>query len=405
MPSPTTSKLLQLSKRIELPPNCLFYVDPNLDRGRSKLTDLAGIYGISKPRDNLLLSPAMNTDTNSDGVVDNFISGKDAGVTGAWALDINSQKLSILSSTGGGSVWALQQYMSVSAGEVISVSAESKVEITNGVIRSLILIEWMNGTTSNGTNQSSLNSNTAFSHITVTATAPAGTTSAKIYFRCYTNAAGAQGSAWFNTALLVKGSTAQQISDPHQDLTIIDAEAWGPNATIVRSLNGSSDYMYCGNHSNIDIITATPQKPLSVFGVVNVDTNITGSGYILCKNGALATDVQYGYFYAIDNTIKVWLNGGERSASGVVITRGKYQFVGFNWDGSSIKIYVNGNVVKTSAYSATLTSAANFAIGRRVATAYAKGLFGIQLITQSPAQDVINWAKKIKLFERYGIAA
>jgi len=35
---------------IELPPKCIFYVDPDLDNGCNKLTDWAGVYGKSNPR-------------------------------------------------------------------------------------------------------------------------------------------------------------------------------------------------------------------------------------------------------------------------------------------------------------------------------------------------------------------
>lgn len=194
--------------------------------------------------------------------------------------------------------------------------------------------------------------------------------------------------------------------DPHQDLSIVDAEVWGPNAIKVRSLNGSSDYMYCSSHSSIDITSVSAQEPLSVFGVINVDVDqISTSGYIICKNNSSFNDVQYGY-YVTPTAISVWLNGNQRAVSPNVINKGSWQFVGFTFDGSNVNIYVNSTLVRTTAYvSANITSAPNFAIGRRAPdNAYLKCLVGPQFICRSYIQDIMLWANKVKLFQKYNIA-
>lgn len=43
-----------LNQEIKLPPECLFYIDPNLNQRCSTLTDWAGIYGMSKGNDSHL---------------------------------------------------------------------------------------------------------------------------------------------------------------------------------------------------------------------------------------------------------------------------------------------------------------------------------------------------------------
>jgi len=397
MPAPTTSRLLQPSKRIELPPNCLFYIDPNLDKGRSKLTDWAGLYGVSKPRDNLLLSPAMNVDTNGDGVVDDFVSVTLSGITATYSLDQGSQKIDITASTSTNSARVHQYYEPVAPGERISVKVSME---TLGDISASIQIDWYNGVTYISSTESEYDIKLE------NQTAPTATTRCQIKFRVQPNSIGSIGSAWFNTALLVKGSTAQQISDPHQDLTIIDAEAWGPNATIVRSLNGSSDYMYCGNHSNIDIITATPQRPLAVFSTFRADG---GVGYIICKNNSAATDIQYAIQFGFIGSLRidVYLNGADRLQSPAnSIINGKWYFAGFVWDGISIKLYINNNLVATVAYSDILISRPNFRLGCRGSNGvFFKGLLGPQFITYGATLfDVKTWADKVKLLQKYGIA-
>lgn len=194
-------------------------------------------------------------------------------------------------------------------------------------------------------------------------------------------------------------------TDAHLDLTVVDSEVYAPNGIIVKHLNGAEDHFYCNNHSNIDITSVTAQKPLSIFGFINVDTDFSTAGYIMCKNLDSSSNIQYGY-YVTPNAISVWLNGSQRAISSNVITKGKWQFVGFIFNGSEVNIYVNGQSVKNTVYTAsTLTSYPYFNIGRRAPeNSHIKGSLGIQFICQSSINDIMLWVNKLKLFQKYDIA-
>jgi hypothetical protein len=121
----------------------------------------------------------------------------------------------------------------------------------------------------------------------------------------------------------------------------------------------------------------------------------------------MTTDVQYGLYYnSSSNRYDIYLDGSAKTNTGTnSVTKGIWNFVGFEWNGTNIKSYLNNTQKTTVNFSGTLTSQPYFNIGKRAGTTVNfKGLIGITLIAQCPARDIINWSVNNKMLNRYGIS-
>jgi hypothetical protein len=137
--------------------------------------------------------------------------------------------------------------------------------------------------------------------------------------------------------------------------------------------DGTSDHFTLTDTASLDITSA----PLAIFVTIKVDPTMSGTGYIVCKNLNASTNIQYGLSYFVTNTqIGLYLEGASRktSTTGSVPANTWYN-VGFIWDGSNVKAFVNGvQSATTGTFSGTLTSQPNMRIGRReTPSSYYKG--------------------------------
>ncbi len=131
-------------------------------------------------------------------------------------------------------------------------------------------------------------------------------------------------------------------------------------------LDGTDDYINIDPQSQIDITTA----PLSIFTWIKPGTKVI-SGYIISKNLDGAGNVQYGLVWESwnnDSNISATLEDGikAQSAENSILSQQLWYFVGFTWDGTNVRCYVNGiQSGSTGTYGGSLTTRANCAIGRR----------------------------------------
>jgi hypothetical protein len=129
------------------------------------------------------------------------------------------------------------------------------------------------------------------------------------------------------------------------------------------TFNGSSDYVAITSPSQIDITAA----PLSVFAWVYPAVSAV-SGYVVCKNLSASSNIQYALYWNGTNFyVTCYLEGEIKttSANGSVLA-GQWSFVGFTWDGTSVKCFVDGSQSgNTGSYTGSLTSRAYCNIGRR----------------------------------------
>jgi hypothetical protein len=90
---------------------------------------------------NLVLSPNMDTDTNSDGVVDDFTSTPSANHTVAYTLDDNAQKINMTASTDVARS-GVYQSIAISPNTVYSLSAQIKLVQTTGSPHARLRFSW-----------------------------------------------------------------------------------------------------------------------------------------------------------------------------------------------------------------------------------------------------------------------
>ena len=128
-------------------------------------------------------------------------------------------------------------------------------------------------------------------------------------------------------------------------------------------LDGTDDYLYSMNSPQVDITT----PPIHLQALIKVNAGAT-TGWIMSKNTSAANDCQYGLLYNTANsTIDAYFNGtAVATTSTASITTGKWYMVSVDYDGVIAQCYINGNANGSAAsYTATLTSAPYFRIGRR----------------------------------------
>ena len=131
-------------------------------------------------------------------------------------------------------------------------------------------------------------------------------------------------------------------------------------------LDGTDDYISIDAQSQIDITTA----PLSIFVWIKLGDKVA-SGYLFSKNLVGAGDVQYALIWDgwnFGKRISANLEGAikAQSAENSILSQQLWYFVGFTWDGTNVKCFINGSQSgSTGTYSGSLTTRVNCAIGRR----------------------------------------
>lgn len=179
---------------------------------------------------------------------------------------------------------------------------------------------------------------------------------------------------------------------------------WVPQGLL---FDGVDDHCIVNDNPDVDIITASYEKPLGIWSVFATYSDL-GNKWVFTKNDDTAGETQYGLYYTYTGQkVECWLEGANR----VVIPEGSIQvnvlyFVGFIWDGSTVSCHINGKLVGTGSFSGTLTSRPNIRLGcRGNNTLFLKGLISEMLITQgSNARDIINWFQRTGKAQKYGIA-
>lgn len=151
---------------------------------------------------NLLVSPALSTDTDGDGVVDGWTAQVHAGMSGTFEVDEGAQKINITESTVNSSV-KIKQTIDVVAGTAYKPTVVFK---TSGNAIAQYGIDWYNGATYISTTGFATNSASDEFDLMdygVTFTAPENATKAQINLMAKPNAIGDTGSVWFKEAVFV----------------------------------------------------------------------------------------------------------------------------------------------------------------------------------------------------------
>ena len=195
------------------------------------------------------------------------------------------------------------------------------------------------------------------------------------------------------------GSSVTDFSGFNNTGTLQGAPSWttGKYGYGLSLNNATSDYISAANTSSIDVLAA----PLSVSAWVHFNSTSTANPYVLCKNLDSAATIQYAIYWDIANKrLNIYLDGAVRaiSASNSVLPGG-WTHVGFAWNGSHVQCFVNGSASGSAgAYSGSLTSRPNMAIGRRNNAGYVYGLIDEVNILKA----ALNSSQFLNLASYYG---
>jgi hypothetical protein len=314
------------------------WYDLKRDRGNK----IFNLMGKSKDFPNQIPSnhAPMNIDSNSDNVVDGFIS-ENPVVTAVYSVDDSAQKIDITVHAGGG--YAAVRYISVSltAGETLSLSVDTK--ILNNIV-SRLYVQWYNGATKISNSTITNSSSTSWTTLeNLNLTAPATTTHAIIL--CQANVTdGNLGAVWFRNLRVVKAATVNCVG--HTNAIVGGAT----NHPLGKFFDGIDDSCAAPNNEIFNIV-----NKLSIIIFLKVPSTL-GNAYaaLFGRSG--------GYDLGINGGIsRLSLRGTsviDTLASGVDIRNDKWNMVAFSCNNTSITHYLNGvfKYTVTGTWTPTLSS-------------------------------------------------
>ena len=158
---------------------------------------------------NLIKSPNMNTDTDKNGVVDNFAADATEGVTATYSLDLTEgcQKVELTNTSNDTNKLGVRvyQWVDVKPGDRVSMSCQAKVQ---GNVRVRFYIAWNNGSTYLSGSYDVFYTGTNFGEIrSINSTAPDNATRALVIMRVVPLNTGDTGTAWLKNLVLEKNAS------------------------------------------------------------------------------------------------------------------------------------------------------------------------------------------------------
>lgn len=341
------------------------------DLKRDKGNKVFNLMNRSQDFTNLLLSPEMNTGGGTgsvDGeVVANFIGFISVGNSATFSID-SAQKIELTNTVDLNGAVATQA-VNVTPGEVISIGASIK---TSGNIYAKIYCSWYNGGSLISVASSSNIQSADFAPFTnINMIAPAKTTTARFSCKVIPVTKGNVGSAWFKNARFVKAATLNCTGNTN---AIVSGATPHP---LGKSFDGVDDYASINNDGVLDFRTA--------FTIGAFENIISAkSHHLIAKNNNDLASQQYGIYHnATTSKFGIVVNGVAVYHSNLACELNKWYFVVATWDGSKIRLYINGKEDTISGYdfSTPLYSAPNIFIGKRGGGDTGRCIIGDVLLT------------------------
>lgn len=317
---------------------------------------------------NALVNGNFATDSNSDGLADNFAV---KGAVSANSVSGNIQSFTASVSNGG-----IKQTHTVTSGDKVAIFAqvrssggtikmgnETGVEAAtttsgDGTWKRLVAIQTVTGTTN------------SIPYIASADTSDWKQIDVKEFMVInLTTLIGTSGSTISTTELdllfqfVVSTGTVQRGNNA-TPINMVPNNTSGVNSSNQRKpgyvLDGNNDYFNLVNSNLLNVTSA----PLAVFSTFYI--NVVQGGWLFCKNTDAAGNTQYGLTYdGSTQKLKCFLNGVERGISEAI----PFQTIvnaGFIWNGIDVKYYINQiNGGTDGSYSSTLPNRDNVRIGCR----------------------------------------
>ena len=206
--------------------------------------------------ENIVTWPDMDVDTNSDGVVDGFTESGLLAHTVVFDLIEEAQRIFVQASTGAGGS-SVYELLPVVAGVEYRLTVEAYLSNVVGDFKGQVKIRWFNG------GFISLDevefTDSAFTDISVTATAPAGATSAQVRIAAVTEGAGDSGD------LRVRHARFYRTDHLTENEAVISwADQTGGLRKYRAFVNGFPGGMANAGEESIHLYALTPGVPITV---------------------------------------------------------------------------------------------------------------------------------------------
>jgi hypothetical protein len=209
----------------------------------------------------------------------------------------------------------------------------------------------------------------------ITVTAPGGTAMSTDDFIV---TSGLVGHWWFDEG---GGTTAADASGNGNDGTLVSGPTWSPGQFVgALRFDGVDDYVDCGNGASLNIT-----------GKITVALWAKSDGLpgqydaLLMKTSSTSWPDGYGLFYNGSNEVRFFVNHWNTYLASAPINPTPWNHIAGVYDGSAVRIYVNGVEGTSVSYTGSIISTiADLEIGRGASDAY----------------NLSGWIDEVRLYNR-----
>ena len=310
----------------------------------------------------------LTEDDDDDGVANEWKGTSGSGNTDVFSID-SAQKIEITASTTTNASRIDSPEISISAGEVLKYYLTYKI---SGNVIASIKVRWYDGASYSTDTISNLTS-TNFETVINEFTAPASTEHVVVRLLVEPTSIGNTGSVWFKDTSFVKQENscyATKVFDKtgNENHLIQDTASSQPrlvnagtyevdsNGDYALYFDGTDDFFDVTDNQELDITTGN----LSILARHDPDTQ---TGYILARNGEDGSENQYALLYTNATNTAISLNGTSYSNDNDSSNESKINVT--TYDHSNTKMYLNGSLIDTDAFTSNLTSRDNIQVGCR----------------------------------------
>lgn len=181
------------------------------------IADAQQLEGILTRSTNLLLSPSLATDTDANGIANDFASVIEAGITASFGVASGRERIRISASAASSSAYVYQTMLGFEAGEVVSVSVDHQIGDRVGTFEAGITGVWMDASfsTTIGTFGTAgiINTGSYVRTDVENQTVPSGAVALRLILAARALAAGDTGYVDFKDAMVERGSAHYGYSD------------------------------------------------------------------------------------------------------------------------------------------------------------------------------------------------
>jgi len=174
----------------------------------------------------------------------------------------------------------------------------------------------------------------------------------------------------------------------------------GTSNWILDGLRFSGGYAKVENNNNIDILSATPQKPVIWWFDMQLKNPTTYGWFFRKAFEPNSVSSQYGAYMSTDQYMQVRVNASSASIDIVspVFRRKERFFLAVFWDGEKIYGYLNGKLLAQNTLVTTIPSGDYLCIGSRdpdSSSFFDGNIFQCGITVGASVSELHEWYRKI----------